>query len=49
MERESLRLSPGCSIPGGAALLTPKQRSGGLPNRLCRCLSLNGIYDLTGK
>jgi hypothetical protein len=41
---------PRLSYPRGlAALLTPRQRSGGLPNRLCRFLSLNGTYDLTGK
>jgi len=35
--------------PGVAALLTPKQRSGDLPSRLFRFLSLNGTYDLTGR
>jgi hypothetical protein len=34
--------------PGEAALLTPRQRSGDLRSRLCRFLSLNGTYDLTG-
>ena len=44
----SLRLPPGVK-PGMAALLTPRLRTGGLLNHLYRCLSLNGIYDLTGK
>jgi hypothetical protein len=45
----SQRLPPVILSPGVAALVTPRQRSGDLPNRLYRCLSLNGTYDLTGK
>ena len=43
---ESLRLPR--RQPGVAAQLTPKRRSGDLPNRLFRYPSPNGTYDLTG-